>query len=120
MVTDTTEKGLEALITNSLISKGRLLGDPQDYDLAHCVDLSNLSKVPQRPSRNDGTLSVDDGTLSVDTDTPREGGALGQRLLINPSKQREAIAMDLGADQGPDKPAEARHQFRDRPTGLPG
>ena len=45
---------------------------------------------------------------------------LGQRLLTNPSEKREAIAMDLGPDQGPDKPAQARHQFRDRPTGLRG
>ena len=43
MVTDTTEKGLEALITNSLTSNGWLPGDPQDYERAHCVDLSHLS-----------------------------------------------------------------------------
>ena len=43
MVTDTTERGLEALITNSLTSNGWLPGDPQDYERAHCVDLSHLS-----------------------------------------------------------------------------
>ena len=43
MVTDTTEKGLEALITNSLTNNGWLPGDPQDYERAHCVDLSHLS-----------------------------------------------------------------------------
>ena len=43
MVTDTTEKGLEALITNSLTSNGWLPGDPQDFQPAHCVDLSHLS-----------------------------------------------------------------------------
>ena len=43
MVTDTTEKGLEALITNSLTGNGWLPGDPQDYERAHCVDLSHLS-----------------------------------------------------------------------------
>ena len=43
MVTDTTERGLEALITNSLITSGWLPGDPQDYERAHCVDLSHLS-----------------------------------------------------------------------------
>ena len=43
MVTDTTERGLEALITNSLITSGWLHGAPQDYLPAHCVDLSHLS-----------------------------------------------------------------------------
>ena len=43
MVTDTTEKGLESLITNSLTSNGWLPGDPQDYERAHCVDLRHLS-----------------------------------------------------------------------------
>ena len=43
MVTDTTERGLEALITNSLTNNGWLPGDPQDYERAHCVDLSHLS-----------------------------------------------------------------------------
>ena len=43
MVTDTTEKGLEALITNSLINSEWLPGDPQDYLPTHCVDLSHLT-----------------------------------------------------------------------------
>ena len=40
---DTTEKGLEALICNSLIGNGWLPGDPQDYERAHCVDLRHIS-----------------------------------------------------------------------------
>ena len=43
MVTDVSEKGLEALITNSLTSNGWLPGDPQDYERAHCVDLRHFS-----------------------------------------------------------------------------
>ena len=43
MVTDVSEKGLEALITNSLTSNGWLPGDPQDYESAHCVDLRHLT-----------------------------------------------------------------------------
>ena len=43
MVTDTTEKGLEALITNSFVQNGWLPGNSQDYQPAHCVDLSHLS-----------------------------------------------------------------------------
>ena len=40
---DTTEKGLEALICNSLTGNGWLPGDPQDYERAHCVDLRHIS-----------------------------------------------------------------------------
>ena len=40
---DTTEKGLEAFICNSLTGNGWLPGDPQDYERAHCVDLRHIS-----------------------------------------------------------------------------
>jgi len=41
--TDTTEKGLEALIVRSLIDEaGYLPGDPEDYDREHGVDLAHL------------------------------------------------------------------------------
>ena len=43
MTTDTTEKGLEDLISNSLTSSGWLPGDREDYDRTHCVDLTHLS-----------------------------------------------------------------------------
>ncbi len=46
-----SEKGLEALISNSLTSNGRLLGEPPEYDRIHCIDLSHLSTFPQQPSR---------------------------------------------------------------------
>src|ERR1700691_356433 len=42
--TDTTEKGLESLIVNSLCSgeSGYVHGDPKDYDRDHAVDLAKL------------------------------------------------------------------------------
>ena len=41
--TDTSEKGLETLIVNSLCSEsGYEQGDPQDYDREHAVDLVKL------------------------------------------------------------------------------
>src|SRR5690348_3197012 len=41
--TDTTEMGLETLITLSLIQEaGYILGDPNDYDSDHAVDLAKL------------------------------------------------------------------------------
>ena len=62
--TDTSEKGLESLITNSLTNNGWLPGDPQDYDRAQCVDLVHLS---------DFLLATQPETaaaLSLDTDNP--------------------------------------------------
>ena len=43
MSTDTTEKGLEALIARSLVhDAGYVLGDPKDYDRDHAVDVPKL------------------------------------------------------------------------------
>ena len=43
MTTDTTEKGLENLIVQSLIGEaGYVQGNPQDYDREHAVDLAKL------------------------------------------------------------------------------
>jgi len=40
MPTDTTEKGLESLIVDSLVNEaGYVQGDPKDYDRPHAVDL---------------------------------------------------------------------------------
>ena len=62
MVTDTTEKGLEALITNSLITSGWLPGDPHDYLPVHCVDLNHLSTFLQATQpETDTALSVNGG-----------------------------------------------------------
>ena len=63
MVTDTTERGLEALITNSLIKNGWLPGAPQNYLPAHCVDLNHLSAFLQ------ATQPETAATLSLDTDS---------------------------------------------------
>jgi type I restriction enzyme R subunit len=41
--TNTSEAGLEALITNSLVSEAKyLLGDPHDFDREHCIDIQQL------------------------------------------------------------------------------
>ena len=63
MVTDTTERGLEALITNSLITSGWFPGDPQDYLPAHCVDLNHLTAFLQ------ATQPETAAALSLDTDS---------------------------------------------------
>lgn len=40
--TDTSEAGLEALITKGLIGVGWRVGDPKDFDRSYCVDLQHL------------------------------------------------------------------------------
>ena len=67
MVTDTTEKGLEALITTSLTNNGWLPGAPQDYERAHCVDLSHLSDFLQA-TQPETAASLD---LAADSTTRR-------------------------------------------------
>ena len=67
MTTDTTEKGLEALITNSLVNSGWLPGEPQDYEPAHCVDLSHLSAFLQATQPETATAL----TLGDDSTTRR-------------------------------------------------
>ena len=64
MVTDTTEKGLEVLITNSLTSNGWLPGSPEDYDRTHCVDLSHLTAFLE------ATQPETAASLSLHADTP--------------------------------------------------
>lgn len=43
MTTDTTEKGLEALITAALLERGWQTGDPPAYDRDYAVDLAQLA-----------------------------------------------------------------------------
>ncbi|MCB0000152.1 MAG: hypothetical protein KDE56_30520, partial [Anaerolineales bacterium] len=43
MSTDTSEKGLEALITEYLVNQNQyILGTPQDFDKAYCLDKVQL------------------------------------------------------------------------------
>ena len=42
MSTDTSEKGLEALITAEFVAQGWIFGDPGDYDRDYAVDLKQL------------------------------------------------------------------------------
>ena len=62
--TDTTEKGLESLICNSLIMDGWLPGESNDYDPGACLDLAHLAAF--LASTQPETASA----LSLDQDTP--------------------------------------------------
>ena len=62
--TDTTEKGLESLICNSLVMDGWLPGESNDYDQSACLDLAHLTAF--LASTQPETASA----LSLDQDTP--------------------------------------------------
>ena len=62
--TDTTERGLESLICNSLVMDGWLPGESNDYDPGACLDLTHLAAF--LASTQPETASA----LSLDQDTP--------------------------------------------------
>ena len=43
MKTDTSEKGLEALIVKAMTDRGWLAGDPADYNREYAIDLKQLT-----------------------------------------------------------------------------
>ena len=61
---DITEKGLEALITNTLVKQGWRQGLPEDFDKPYCVDLNQLTEFLN------STQPDTAGALSLDEDTP--------------------------------------------------
>ena len=84
MVTDTSEKGLEALIANSLLSNGWLPGNPQDYHRANCVDLAQLTaflKVTQPETA--AVLSIDTDSITRQQFLARLKQQIGTRGIID-------------------------------------
>ena len=64
MPTDTSEKGLESLIFNSLVMDGWLPGESNDYDQGACLDLAHLAAFLASTQPDTGSA------LSLDQDTP--------------------------------------------------
>ena len=62
--TDTSEKGLESLIFDSLLMDGWLPGESNDYDQGACLDLAHLAAFLASTQPDTGS------TLSSDQDTP--------------------------------------------------
>ena len=84
MGTDTTEKGLEALINNSLTSSGWLPGKSEDYDRANCVDLAQLTaflKVTQPETA--AALSIDTESITRQQFLARLKQQIGTRGIID-------------------------------------
>ena len=61
---DITEKGLESLITNSLVNQGWIQGTSEEFDRTYCVDLNQLTDFLNATQPD--TASA----LSLDEDTP--------------------------------------------------
>ena len=93
--TDTTEKGLEALIVRSLIDEaGYLPGDPGDYDRGHGVDLAHL--VAFLRATQPATLEK----LGIDEPSPRRTQFL-HRLQGEVAKRGVIDVLRRGVKHGP-------------------
>ncbi len=94
--TDTSEKGLENLIEQSLINKaGYEKGDPQDYDRAHALDLAKLTAFIQK------TQPEVTERLSLEVDSPNKTQFL-HRLSSEIAKRGIIDVLRKGVKHGPD------------------
>ena len=84
MVTDTTEKGLEALITNSLVSSGWIPGNSGDYDRGNCVDLAQLTAfLKTTQPETAAALSIDADSITRQQFLARLKQQVGTRGIID-------------------------------------
>ncbi len=93
--TDTSEKGLEALIVNSLISEsGYVAGSPSDYDRDSAVDLVKLTAFLR------ATQADTADTLDLDNDGPTRAKFLA-RLQGEIAKRGVIDVLRNGIKHGP-------------------
>ena len=93
--TDTSEKGLESIIVNSLVKEaGYQQGDPKDYDREHAVDLAKLLQF--LTTTQPDTLDV----LSIDTEGPKRTQFL-HRLQGEIAKRGVVDVLRGGIKHGP-------------------
>ena len=96
MTTDTTEKGLEAFITNSLTNRGWLPGNPQDYLPALCLDLSHLSAfLHATQPETAAALSLDADSTTRKRFLDRLKREIGNRGIVD--------VLRKGIQRGPDE-----------------
>jgi len=94
MFTDTSEKGLETLIVNSLINdSGYVPGDPKDYDREHAIDLAKLIEFAK------ATQPKAFEALSLGADTPKRTKFL-HRLQGEIARRGVIDALRLGVSDG--------------------
>ncbi len=93
--TDTSEKGLESIIVNSLVREaGYQQGDPKDYDREHAIDLAKLLQF--LATTQPDTLDV----LSIDTEGPKRTQFL-HRLQGEIAKRGVVDVLRGGIKHGP-------------------
>lgn len=96
MSTDTSEKGLESLIVDSLINKaGYIAGAPADYDRDSAVDLAKLTEFLR------ATQPEVADTLDLDSDGPTRAKFLA-RLQGEITKHGVVGVLRSGIKHGPD------------------
>ena len=115
--TDTSEKGLESLICNSLVMDGWLPGESNDYDQGACLDLAHLTAF--LASTQPETASA----LSLDQDTPtrrqflaRAKSQIDSRGIIDVLRngiqhQQHSITLFYGAPSPGNTQAAERHRL---------
>ena len=82
--TDTTEKGLEATITNALIDRGWLAGTPDDYHRSECVELNHLQAfLHATQPETAAALSLDADSITRTRFLDRLKREVGNRGIID-------------------------------------
>jgi type I restriction enzyme R subunit len=102
MKTDTTEKGLESLIVQSLVDEvGYVQGDPQDYDREHAVDSIKLLAFLQgtQPEKLE-MLNLDPDSFHPSHFTPQTSSFL-HRLQGEIAKRGVVDVLRGGIKHGP-------------------
>lgn len=97
MFTDTSEKGLEKIITESLVNYSKYIqGDPKDFNKEYAVDLAQLAEFVK------STQPKAFEALSLETDTPKRTKFLN-RLQGEIAKRGIIDVLRLGIYDGPVK-----------------
>lgn len=116
MTTDTSEKGLEALIVASLVGEaGYTQGDPNDYDREYAVDLVQLRAFLRATQpRAAETLDLDDNSPTRQKFLARLQGEISKRGVIDMLRHGVSAACreNVGAS------AESLSPVFDRPLGA--
>ena len=115
--TDTTERGLESLICNSLVMDGWLPGESNDYDPGACLDLAHLTAFLA------ATQPETASALSLDQDTPTrrqflarvksqiDGRGIIDVLRNGVQHQQHSITLFYGAPTPGNTQAAERHRL---------
>ena len=113
MKTDTTEKGLESLIVQSLVAEtGYVQGDPQDYDREHDVDLAKIIEFLQvTQAEKLETLHLNPASFHPSHLTPPMKNNDKKTARIEHDAALQCVMIDLLSDH-----TELFKQFSDNPS----